>query len=586
MASGQDGTEPHAETEQQADRSSLDPEIRDRLEAALAGADDWFTVAQRLAVPKGDEGLAPHRAAFSYDLVGSDGGDRRQRFGPLAPVSEWASGTYPAPLDRLPPGATKAWTDALTSLEPPLAKSRYGDLLWLTRAGDRPHELARIALAAYETLADGDDGMLTATNALQRGIELAMELNDRSVATRLADFAVGRAESILAAGGDEPGVVMMLLEAAAGLARDLRPARLSETILKAEAAYQASPDLGDAVADLLASVVPDPAVRTGIRRRQLARWEAVISSATGLVRQVHLQHALELASLHQLADVRESLRHRLQEAQAEPLDLHEVGVQVPIPGEEIDRVVAALVGDDGAISALRRLGAQPPVSDLADIARQVNDSMGRNPIRFLSTGLKVGDENVAVRYLRTPEEHFDAQVRETETLQIRLFGSLLLVPTLARIAERYGVPDRETLSETLAGGVIDPPLANALSDGIAEYFRGHDETAAHLIAPRLERAFRQLGRQVGVVVIREPIATQAGGVRPLGAILADLVEVLPENWRRYFANLLTDELGLNLRNRIAHGLIENVAREDAALLVHAALAMSLLRISSAIEPSR
>jgi hypothetical protein len=157
---------------------------------------------------------------------------------------------------------------------------------------------------------------------------------------------------------------------------------------------------------------------------------------------------------------------------------------------------------------------------------------------------------------------------------------------LAKIAERYGVPDRETLSETLAGGVIDLPLANALSDGIAEYFHGHDENAAHLIAPRLERAFRQLGRQVGVVVIREPMATRAGGVRLLGAILADLAEVLPENWRRYFANLLTDELGLNLRNRIAHGLIEDVAREDAALLVHAALAMSLLRISSAIEPSR
>ena len=116
---------------------------------------------------------------------------------------------------------------------------------------------------------------------------------------------------------------------------------------------------------------------------------------------------------------------------------------------------------------------------------------------------------------------------------------------------------------------------------IGEYFAGAYDRSAHLLVPRLERAIRELGRQAGTIVVREPIADQAGGVRSLGAILADLRDVLPEEWRRYFANLLTDELGLNLRNRISHGLVDQVTRDDAALLVHAAFALSLIRLEPA-----
>jgi Domain of unknown function (DUF4209) len=46
--------------------------------------------------------------------------------------------------------------------------------------------------------------------------------------------------------------------------------------------------------------------------------------------------------------------------------------------------------------------------------------------------------------------------------------------------------------------------------------------------------------------------------------------ILDESWRRYLVNTLTEPLGLNVRNRVAHGLIGEARPHDAALLVHVA----------------
>jgi hypothetical protein len=53
-----------------------------------------------------------------------------------------------------------------------------------------------------------------------------------------------------------------------------------------------------------------------------------------------------------------------------------------------------------------------------------------------------------------------------------------------------------------------------------------------------------------------------------------------ESWRRYLCHALTDALGLNLRNRICHGLIDEVDRMHVALLIHVALFLAVLDIGA------
>jgi hypothetical protein len=90
-----------------------------------------------------------------------------------------------------------------------------------------------------------------------------------------------------------------------------------------------------------------------------------------------------------------------------------------------------------------------------------------------------------------------------------------------------------------------------------------------------------MARQVGIPIIYEPRSGQEiGGVAMLGGMLHDFKAVfadktLPE----YLINLLTDQLGMNLRNRILHGLHGPVDKLDAALLIHVAVVLSRMRIA-------
>lgn len=108
--------------------------------------------------------------------------------------------------------------------------------------------------------------------------------------------------------------------------------------------------------------------------------------------------------------------------------------------------------------------------------------------------------------------------------------------------------------------------------------KGEFDAAAHMLSPRLERAVRRLAGAAGVPVTRSPDRRgHSGGVKGLGRILSELEGVLPEPTRRYLRVLLVDPIGLNLRNRVGHGLDEQYPRPTVELLIHATCHLALLK---------
>ena len=71
----------------------------------------------------------------------------------------------------------------------------------------------------------------------------------------------------------------------------------------------------------------------------------------------------------------------------------------------------------------------------------------------------------------------------------------------------------------------------------------------------------------------------------MGELLGLLQGPLPESTRRYLKVLLSEVTGLNLRNRIGHGLDDEITQREAALLIQCACHLRLLTPERPPSPS-
>jgi hypothetical protein len=204
--------------------------------------------------------------------------------------------------------------------------------------------------------------------------------------------------------------------------------------------------------------------------------------------------------------------------------------------------------------------------------------MESHPLRYLITNIIVDPDSGTTIFRATD----DVSQQVAATAQHRMFAariwSVLAVDILRRMEAKYGAPSHDALSDFFTTDFIDEGVADRIARAFELFWDGQADESAHVLAPRLEAVLREVARQLGVPIIREPIGNKPGGVRSLGDLFHSQEGLLPTpGWQAYFLHLLRDPLGSNLRNVVGHGMRARISPEDAALLLHAACLLRLLR---------
>jgi hypothetical protein len=120
-----------------------------------------------------------------------------------------------------------------------------------------------------------------------------------------------------------------------------------------------------------------------------------------------------------------------------------------------------------------------------------------------------------------------------------------------------------------------------LRHGLSAWFNGDAETAIHVLVPQVEAACRSLVETAGIS-IRTSNHDSVGGTRVIG-----LGELLNKSIFReggikdagfHLRALYTDQRGINLRNKLCHGLASDslLGMETADLVVHSMLMLASL----------
>jgi hypothetical protein len=547
-------------------------------EAEQASA--WWDLAARLRIRReaGETGLDSHIAAFDY-LLTERGTETRERAGVFAPKGEFENGsTYPPQVATAPEEMAQAWLEAAQSVPVPLARSRYADLLWQRKA-EPAHAYARTAIDDYLTLAsaEGQLRITTSAAAAMRAVELAVALGDQALQQRVGAELAEAARGSLARSEPEPGLTYRLIAAGTQLPRSAQHQDLDSLLEQLHRRYADHPRILDDVADVRAHRAPDEDARKSVRRQQSRDWERLADRSTGLVRLFNLRRALEVAELYGLADEARDLSRRVQEISPDDLDLRVLETEIEVEAAPIQRALDGIIGDDDFFSALRRMveGFGPPSGTVDRNIDLVELQMRESPLAFMFPTVIRGPENTTLADLRDDKDHREAGLRRQEGLSIAWFA-IHVADVIERALAKYGLPPRSDLVVFFTSSYIEPAVADRVAHALELFVAGDYDAAAHVLAPRLERAIRLMARKAGLVVTNEPRGQKAGGIRPLGDLLSQLAGHLNESWRRYFFNLLADPLGHNLRNQIGHGLLDEARRVDAAMLIHAAVVLVLL----------
>ncbi|MBE3575505.1 MAG: DUF4209 domain-containing protein [Firmicutes bacterium] len=547
----------------------LDDAALEAFVKALAQARDYSSVGERLrqTAPFKEGPFQAIIWAFDYRLVVISDKERRRRWGAYAPQLEWQGGaTYPPTLDSVKDEDLALWENVARDLNDPLGLSRLHDLLWERRHGSRPDLHARAAIEAYLELSFGRWGPLDKAHCLVRALELAQRISDTGLRDKALTRCIYLARASLTSERPLPGVVVRLISAVQALSP--QSTELDSLSQDAEAAFSGNPWVLESLFDLKASRTTDPKQRRVVGEDLVRLWRDVAERNVGVARFAYLQHALELAHKYGLSDHAHDIKRSIQGLTNEDLQLSCTSATALVPTDEAERFIAWFIEPSQWENSLLRFGYYgPPGGGHQNRLARVTQLMADHPLQFLFPKAIIGAENALIRLASSPEEHKDVALIEDQALGIRIWG-VFAADVLDRIRAKYGEPTVGELTGFFKTEIISEDIAERVARALLLFWNGETDESAHILVPRLEAIIRTLAREIGLPVIREPRGDCPGGVKQLGDLLHSLSGYLDDDWRRYLDNLLVEPVGVNLRNRVAHGLISSVNKQEAALLIH------------------
>jgi len=506
-------------------------------------------------------------------------------YGPFGPM--WSGGSLgvavPPPREIGEP--TKAlWRELANGCRQPAAVARFGDLVWTAGAGPDLAAHARIAITAYRQLANvgwdaADDipedgtGHRTWTTyrramCLVRALELALALGD----DELARGVVSDLLECAASGSIAP--VSIALKALVKLPRRLQEPAIHDTAEAALTRFGNTPHNFELFGDLLKALATDAQERRAIEEQQLDRWLEAADAASGLRKLIELQKAAEFADIHNLHHRRDEIRLRLDALRDEDLDLKRIEIPIQIPEAELEAEIGFFIEPASWSEALRRFafaGGQAPSGEYEGNLATLDDLRAAAPIMSLISQIVVDDGQRPIAHPETDAERSAIDLARHEQIGISLWSGIA-AEVLSRLRMKLGIPSEAELTAYFTTDIIPVHIASKVARAFVLFFEGKFDESAHVVVPRIEAIVRAVCLKASIPVSREATARgDNGGVATLGTLLHELEEHGFEvSWSHYLRNVLTERFGVNLRNRIAHGLVQEAVERDAVLLLHVA----------------
>lgn len=296
------------------------------------------------------------------------------------------------------------------------------------------------------------------------------------------------------------------------------------------------------------------------------------------IKAMYLKHAAEAfaqAGLRAEAATAKGAARAAITAAATTDEVHQVTVPIDVPQDVVDTLLSAhFEGASDAANALERLGRRLFAPSL--------EGAPRTPPRSLASRIAVTVPIVDDRALAeiAPDDAEAATFEAQRALIVELvaLSAIVLSAAFERLRSLFGLSADDLVSAVCPDTATeaDKPF---LSVAAERYLAGDHVSAMHILVPRLEQLTRRhlLNSGVDATAIKDGATKE----RTFGELIREgkAAGVLPESLARLLQAVLSEEWGLNFRNRVAHGLLTPAECTGANVerLWHVALVLAAWR---------
>ncbi len=461
----------------------------------------------------------------------------------------------------------------------PVLRARYADLAWEIgriwnrehRANDRidlPRDLAQRSIDAHLATIDNrlSHSEHQAWEFLERALELALHIHDpnRVEHAKCAAFEQGRRQRAAGESGYWWRLDNMVWDRK-GL--DLTAAERAEIISWLDEALEIHSDIynekhfdphqAQMAADRLRrwhDKLGHPERGISVIKKAGAAFEAIAAKTNALTATAWLQ---DLSARYRHATLMEdaarvdaAIKARSQEVEAS-MTRHEVKVEVP--QDKMDQWLDVLLKDSLEMS-LGRIAVHM-MTDEDRLRQMVEDSAANAPLHAHIPMSIMGESGFTRATIGSVKDDMPGRMLNMAATLIGHSAPWLHM-ALDRTKTRWALDTNRLLAWLSQSPLFSPSSNGLLKEGIDAWFAEDHVKSVHLLVPQAEAALREWLSTLGESPMEED--RRAGGFKVIG--MGDVLrtksfkEQVHPTLTHHLRAFYVDPKGLNLRNRIAHGL--------------------------------
>lgn len=484
------------------------------------------------------------------------------------------------------------WIDRAKTITHPVLRARYADLAWdlcvVIARMRRDPEMARLAIDAY--LASVPSTVLTELHdrfgAALRALDLAVMIRDpaRTERARAALLQLHRDVMSAHTGQWWVAVDRLIEDRNAGVTdaeRQQLVADLEELVLHfgdGTKPENIDPHAVEAAANRLIKYYtrldrPDDAKRL---HQAIARaFEHFASLGNAMLAAAVLQTSVNSYRNAGMPEDSRRVRILMEEKIGQSREnMGSFPIEMKISRDDMESFLKYVVVDDLGSTFVRLASQFLPTR--RNIEEEVKKSLKQAPLMAMMPRKIMADDHVAAKIGSVEDDPFGRLLQHTKMG----FGisAVWLQAAMHRAIETHSVTAEHIVGWANRHGLFDD--LTFLNDGVRAWYEGDLVKAVHVLVPQVELGLRSIVGRLGKPVTKpHPAIADVGVVLNMGDILysPDLAEALGPDLTLYFLSLYADPRGMNLRNRVAHGMLQpdSIDQNLVRWLIHTLLVFGI-----------